>query len=199
MKTLSLIFGLLIATTGNIVSANVQYLTLDAELEDENVIINWITISETANLQFLVERLVSVDEWEIIGSVYGQGNSSTLIYYSFSDENPNSGTAHYRLKQMDFSGTHSYSQVLEVNPYQLWLDNANFYPNPVGDILNISLPGANKNLDIVILNSLGAIIKTDIFNSLYTMQLEMDELPKGYYYIQMNSEGSMVRKRILKM
>lgn len=199
MKTLTLIFGLLIATISNNVCANVQYLSLDAELEDENIVIQWITISETANLQFLVERLIAANEWEIIGSVNGQGNSSTLINYTFIDENPNAGTAHYRLKQMDFSGTHTYSQVLEVNPNQLWLDNANFFPNPVGDFLNISLQGSNKNLEVVILNSLGGIIKTDTFNSPHTMQIEMDELPKGFYYIQMSSEGSMVSKRVLKM
>jgi hypothetical protein len=181
-------------------SAPVQYFTLDAELEDGNVVVQWTTISETANLQFFVERWVDADNWEILGTVNGQGNSSTLIEYSFVDENPAEGTSHYRIKQMDYSGSHSYSQVLEVNPYQLWLDDANFFPNPISDLLNISLKGAeNRNMQVVVMNSIGEIIKTESFSSTYTMQVDLDELPKGYYYVQLSSDEGMISRRILKM
>lgn len=200
MKALSFIFGLFCTAMVASASAPVQYFTLDAELEDGDVVVLWTTISETANLQFIVERWVDADTWEVLGTVNGQGNSSTLVQYSFIDENPITGTSHYRIKQMDYSGSHSYSQVLEVNPHQLWLDNANFFPNPISDLLNISLKGAeNRNMQVIVMNSIGEIVKTESFSSSYTMQVDLDELPKGYYYVQLSSDEGMVSRRILKM
>ena len=36
-------------------------------------------------------------------------------YYSFSDNNPFEGKSYYRLKQIDYDGTFTYSNVVSLN------------------------------------------------------------------------------------
>ena len=47
--------------------------------------------------------------------INGAGNTSTLLNYSTIDDNPYFGISYYRLKQTDFDGQYSYSQIRSVN------------------------------------------------------------------------------------
>ncbi|MDQ3020018.1 MAG: hypothetical protein M3R36_05540 [Bacteroidota bacterium] len=70
-------------------------------------------------------------EWSRIGNVTGNGNSTEIINYSFS-ESVSSGKYKYRLKQIDFNGNFEYFNLfneVEVgipNQYSL----SQNYPNP---------------------------------------------------------------------
>ena len=44
----------------------------------------------------------------------GAGNSTTTRYYSDMDENPVEGYSYYRLKQVDYDGYFSYSEIQTV-------------------------------------------------------------------------------------
>ena len=87
------------------------------------------------------------EEWEQIGFVPGFGTTTERHHYSFIDENVSSGFYQYRLKQIDFDGTFSYSNTVEVEiiaslDYQLYQN----YPNPFNPNTKITweLPVAGK-------------------------------------------------------
>lgn len=176
----------------------VQYLSIDASFDDGNVVVEWVTISENANLQFIVERSPDGSEWNAIGTVSGSNNSTTLVQYQYTDENPFEDVSYYRIRQMDYSGMQSYSQVLAVDPSLLWLDGVNLFPNPASDWLNLSLAGFNKNVEVTIMDSLGAIIKTITWQTPGILQVNVDDLPKGFYHVQCAVGQHIVTKRILK-
>ena len=70
-------------------------------------------------------------DWEIIGFVRGNGTTSETHSYSFVDRNISDGKYSYRLKQIDFDGTFSYSNEVEVDlsqPQTFSLEQN--YPNP---------------------------------------------------------------------
>jgi hypothetical protein len=85
-------------------------------LAQGNVVVNtWKTASEINNDYFNVERSANGQTFESIGTVDCAGNSNQILDYSFVDYSPLSGTSYYRLKQTDFDGTVSYSNLVAVN------------------------------------------------------------------------------------
>ena len=73
--------------------------------------LSWSTASEINNDYFVVEHSTNAVEWKNVASVDGAGNS--FIRNEYSIKLPaGSGENYYRLKQIDFDGTHAYSQII---------------------------------------------------------------------------------------
>ena len=75
----------------------------------------------------------------MIGNVEGAGNSSTAKAYTYLDEKANSPILYYRLRQVDFNGNFTYSEVREVQMNQYFGLSVNIFPNPVANNLNVHL------------------------------------------------------------
>lgn len=118
----------------------IELLTFTAKPNGEIVALNWATATETNNDYFTVERSSDAINFEPVAVVAGAGNSNTMLSYNTSDEQPLSGLSYYRLKQTDFNGDFSYSQIVPVqfktdgfavvrsfvnaaNQIELWLNN----------------------------------------------------------------------------
>jgi hypothetical protein len=71
---------------------------------DNDLKLTWVTVSETNNLGFYVERSNDGVSYETIGFVDGSGTSTEEITYSLMDEALPAGNYSYRLRQVDFNG-----------------------------------------------------------------------------------------------
>ena len=71
--------------------------------------------SETGNDHFEVERSEDGNTFSRIGTVSGAGNSTALRQYQFNDASPLRGISYYRLRQVDFDGGYTFSDVRAVN------------------------------------------------------------------------------------
>lgn len=110
----------------------VSYLFFNAEQIDENIDISWATAAELNCDFFVIERSQDFTEWNSLDSVAGSGTSNADNHYRYTDYNPAQGWNYYRLKQVDFDGSHSYSDV-EAG-YFAGLKSAEIltvFPNPV--------------------------------------------------------------------
>ena len=134
--------------------------------------LNWMTKSETDNLGFEVQRSKDGERFERIGFVRGRGTVNEPQTYTFVDQVQSAGLYYYRLKQIDLSGTFSYSEVLEVTVdpprrFQL-LQN---YPNPFNGetTMRFSVPQnlTGQPLQVVIYNVRG--------QKIYEKTLSVDE------------------------
>ncbi len=92
----------------------IELLSFNAEYDGKNVRLYWATSSETNNDFFTVEKSADGIDFIEAGYVEGAGNSNSVIEYSFTDENPFTLT-YYRLKQTDFDGACTYSQIIGVS------------------------------------------------------------------------------------
>jgi len=91
----------------------------------------WITASEINNRGFIIEKSLDASNWDSIGWVNGSGNSSQLISYSYDDHNVSPNTIYYyRLKQIDFDGNFSYSNIQSGEIASDVVSVSNFLPNP---------------------------------------------------------------------
>jgi hypothetical protein len=103
-----------------------------ATVDDEDIILHWITSEEFNNEGFEIQRrLSSIQDWISIGYVPGHGTTNETHVYSFRDTNLIPDSYKYRLKQINFDGTFSYSQEITVDlAYPLAWKLFQNYPNP---------------------------------------------------------------------
>lgn len=93
----------------------IELLSFSAEAQEQTVKLSWITASELNNNYFTIERTLDGMQFEPIITVNASGNSSTEQHYTAIDHNPFTGTNYYRLKQTDFDGGYTYSDIRAVN------------------------------------------------------------------------------------
>ncbi|SMD34839.1 hypothetical protein SAMN04488029_2202 [Reichenbachiella faecimaris] len=93
----------------------VTLVFLRAKFQNDQVVIEWLTSSETNNNYFSIERSKSGDDWEVIGELAGSGNSNSNRSYMYIDRQPQKGRIYYRIKQTDFDGKFEYFDAVKVN------------------------------------------------------------------------------------
>ncbi|MBK8807548.1 MAG: T9SS type A sorting domain-containing protein [Bacteroidales bacterium] len=80
----------------------------------KEVSLTWETKSELLNDYFTIEQSVDGVTFTQIAMVNGAGTKSTPTNYSFSHDVTASGIYYYRLKQTDYDGTVTYSEIRAV-------------------------------------------------------------------------------------
>ncbi len=93
----------------------------DAAYEQGGVVLYWITSEERNNARFEIEKSIRTHEagaepWSTLMFISGSGTTDTLSTYSYHDKGDLTGISQvlYRLKQVNFDGTSSYSEAVEA-------------------------------------------------------------------------------------
>lgn len=89
------------------------YFEIKSHKDGQAALLEWATATEQDNAGFFIERSTATELiFENIAWVQGKGNSSSTNYYSYTDRQLQAGrTYYYRLKQIDYDGTISYSPI----------------------------------------------------------------------------------------
>ncbi|QIL76038.1 T9SS type A sorting domain-containing protein [Hymenobacter sp. HDW8] len=74
--------------------------------------LKWSTATEVNNDHFLLERSANGITFEKIAQVAGAGNSTMLRNYVYTDASPLATSTYYRLRQVDYDGTSTYSPII---------------------------------------------------------------------------------------
>ena len=177
------------------VSLPIDLLNFRATVLDNNKVnIHWETLSEINNNYFAIERKgESEDEWGVIGKVNGAGNSNTVRNYEFTDESPllrgDKGGWYYCLKQVDFNGSFTYSNIISVK--SKILDHQSpilIYPNPAGKELYCQVsPDEDAVTDIVITDVIGNVLMHKQTKGTHIFKLNIHGLPQGMYFLKAGS------------
>ncbi|MGQ0827453.1 MAG: T9SS type A sorting domain-containing protein [Bacteroidota bacterium] len=183
----------------------VKLLSFTATPHNSSVELNWTTVTEINNDFFTVERSSDGADFENIGIVDGAGNNTSVLDYSLTDDNPYKGSSYYRLKQTDFDGKYTYSDIVAVK-----FDNTNnfifnVYPNPAnaGNNLNLSIEGnVGEEILVVVCDMVGKesfskimVIQTEGKN-VYAID-ESKKLSPGIYIIIATSNQNVYSKKLI--
>ncbi len=146
----------------------VELASFSARVSGNTVALKWLTVSETNNFGFDVERSLDAETFAKIGFVQGHGTTTTEQRYEFIDEDVQAGKRYYRLKQIDVDGAFEYSSTLEVDisaPKSFVL--AQNYPNPFNPAtaIQFSVPVASE-VNITVYDALGRAIR-ELVNETY--------------------------------
>jgi hypothetical protein len=152
-------------------------------------VLEWTTSSEINNDYFEVERSEDAITFYDIARIQGAGNSNAILNYQWTDKTYLKKTSYYRLRQFDFDGQYSYSDIVKI------IDLNNFSilkcsPNPTSDILYLSIE--NRNQVIEIYNSCG--ILQERFSEV-PQNINISSYTNGIYLIKL---GNVMSKFIVQ-
>ena len=123
-----------------------ELTSFGARVSGSSVVLNWQTASEINNQGFEVQRKTKNTSWENLGFVNGVGNTTETQSYTFVDETVTSGSYTYRLKQIDFDGTYSYSNEVEVDMAVSDFHLYQNYPNPFNPSTSVKFSVPSEGL-----------------------------------------------------
>lgn len=80
----------------------------------ERIQLRWLTLSEKNNDRFEIERSDDGRRFEWRNEVKGKGNSNAIHHYTTVDEDNDSPILYYRLRQVDYDGSFSFSNIIAL-------------------------------------------------------------------------------------
>lgn len=182
----------------------VKLLKFNAHLVKNNVEINWSTGEEINNKGFEIERSTNGKIFEKINFVKGAGNSNVVNNYGIIDESAfektNATTLYYRLKQVDFNGTSTFSNTVVLKKDAKTNESIAVYPNPFNDQITCTI---NANTQNKITLSLIDISGKEVANSVVIVEQgvstfdinELGKLTNGVYFLKvlMDNEAKTIK------
>jgi photosystem II stability/assembly factor-like uncharacterized protein len=183
----------------------VELVSFEANVDENEVKLNWNTATEINNSGFQIERREENNiSWTGIGFVPGFGTTTEPRSYSFFDMNLSPGKYEYRLKQIDFDGTFEYLNKIEVDIVSsIEFSLEQNYPNPFNPTTTIeySIPQAGL-VTIQIYDILGREVATLVDEYLpagtYETEFSANGLASGIYFYKLTAVNfSQTRKMLL--
>lgn len=187
----------------------VELTSFTAQVSNRVVTLNWTTATELNNQMFEIERRSEDGQYIMIGYVNGHGTTTELHDYSYIDNNVETGTFFYRLKQIDFGGRYAYSDVVQVDvvaPAKFTLEQN--YPNPFNPSTKITFNLAvDSKVSLKVFDVLGQevtnLVTTNMTAGVYEVNFDAANLNSGVYFYRLNATGvdgtnfTSVKKMIL--
>ncbi|MFT6355206.1 MAG: hypothetical protein ACJAXD_002201, partial [Cryomorphaceae bacterium] len=182
----------------------IELISFTATVKDAFVELNWITATEINNDYFNVERSADGINFNSIGKVDGAGNSSQILDYAVVDDTPLNGISYYRLRQTDYDGKSSYSELEVVEFNSMIGFNFKIYPNPNnGEGFSVKINKSKSfKLFVVMYDMLGkelyskVIITSDSHEDVYAIE-PSQKLKPGVYLVTATSNNETYKKRLI--
>jgi len=92
----------------------VEFLYFHATDKSKSIVLEWATATEMNNDYFSILKSIDGTTWKEINRIKGSGNSSTTLNYEYIDTEPLEGYNYYLLKQTDYNGQFSYSNIIAI-------------------------------------------------------------------------------------
>jgi hypothetical protein len=172
----------------------VELISFAGTVNEKSVELSWITATETNNQGFQIERS-NGSEFESVGFVEGHGTTTEFQNYSYTDRNVPVGSYSYRLKQLDYDGTFTYSNVIEIEvegPKEFALDQN--YPNPFNPSTKIAFRLAvDSKVSLKVFDILGqevaSLVNANLAAGAHNVDFNASLLNSGVYMYRIEATG----------
>ncbi|RPI63401.1 MAG: T9SS C-terminal target domain-containing protein [Ignavibacteriales bacterium] len=185
----------------------VELSSFNAIAQEDNVMLSWITSTETNNMGFDIERreIKSNSSWQKLGFVNGNGTTTEKSSYSYIDKNPFDGKSYYRLKQIDFDGSSKIYNAVEVDfetvkEYSL----SQNYPNPFNPSTEIIYTLAKSgNITLKVYNLLGSEVATLVNGFMesgkHSAKFNAKDFTSGVYFYTIKADHFTSTRKMMLM
>jgi Secretion system C-terminal sorting domain len=182
----------------------VELISFSSRIVNGEILLEWETATELNNQGFEIQRSQDNNIFSTIGFVKGNGTSSKNHSYHFTDKQI-SGKVYFRLKQVDFNGSYTYSDVIEaegVSVSSILLEQN--YPNPFNPATTIKYQLGNDGfVNLKIFNAIGEEVAELVsqFQKAGNHQVNFDgrNLPSGIYVYQLSSGNFIESRKMILM
>jgi hypothetical protein len=178
----------------------ITLVSFTAEKSKDNVVLRWITASEINNDYFVIEKSSNGKDFSQMAIVNGAGNSTENLYYSLTDDRPFTPVSYYRLKQVDYDGTFSYSEIVAVRISGKDFESITLVSDYDNHAIRVTLVGSNKSkAEYRLSDALGNIISSktvQTFDGINEITIDASSLARSVYYFTIRNENEGLTKKI---
>jgi hypothetical protein len=164
-------------------------LSFDVFKNKNKVDLKWTTTNEINTSHFEIERSSNGVQFTKIESV-NSANSAGINNYSSEDIQPLKGINFYRLKQVDIDGSYKYNNINKVL-FENFGDAITIYPNPAKDYIQFDYASKQKTVLVNLFDMQGRLIKTTTLANAIPLKLNIENVAKGKYVVQL-SDGEKI-------
>jgi hypothetical protein len=195
-------FGDLYAMDNDSGRLPIVLISFEAQLRGDDVELKWVTATEESNAIFTIERSANGVDFEPVLFLDGAGDSDQILQYIGVDNAPLSGRSYYRLKQTDFNGLFTYSEVVSVMVQDVVTESLfGLYNNPAsqGETLTIARAKAGiARLEIRDINGRSVLVRDITDTDAANIPFAIDhKLSVGVYLILVTQNGVTDSKRFI--
>jgi hypothetical protein len=186
------------------ITVPVEIVSFTVTTNLNNVIINWMTATEINNHGFEVQRSMDGAIFNTIAFIKGNGTTTISNRYSYTDANLYNGKHFYRLKQIDFDGNSTFSNIIEVDVENIvtGFDLSQNFPNPFNPSTSFKFSfDSNEFATLKIYNSLGEEVAS-LFNKIpeigtvYSTNFDASKLSSGVYIYKLQQGNRIISKKM---
>jgi hypothetical protein len=172
----------------------VELVTFTARAAGDHNLLEWATATEQDNEAFYVERSADGEHFVELGRVDGAGTSRQLTPYRYADAQPLTA-AYYRLRQQDFDGTISYSDIVylereEAGPAL----ELKLFPNPATSYARLI---TTQEGYLRVVHTSGRVIREQRLLA-GTTRLDVSRYPPGVYWLDFTSGSDRRRLKLIR-
>ncbi|MCB0282930.1 MAG: M28 family peptidase [Calditrichaeota bacterium] len=197
-KLSKLTIGLVTELTGLIEdnSLPVTFVNFYSETKNNIIVLRWQTQTELNNAGFEIQRFDNLNKNFIkIAFVDGKGNSNSKQDYTYIDSETKPGRQYnYRLKQIDYDGSYTFSNIISISLSEYDITVLPNYPNPFNSFTTIPIIlSENSKVALKIYDTAGRIAQNNFYflnKGKQKIIVKADKLTSGIYYscIMINNE-----------
>ncbi len=180
----------------------VTFISFEGKIENARALLYWSTASEKQNKGFEIERSITGTSFTGIGFIHGAGDSFERKNYTFTDPTPPQ-QAYYRLKQIDYDGSISYSETIFLRNTGFVANTMSLYPNPTAGNVQIHYEGLSneEKLTLTLVQSNGSIaLQTSGTLQEVNQQLNiaLEATGRGFYIVEAVSIYGTTRCKLIR-
>jgi hypothetical protein len=194
-----------IVTNANI-TLPVRLLSFSGYKNGNKNILQWSTSDEANCKGYEIQRSTDGQNYSRIGFVNTlaiNGNSSTILKYSFEDYNPTLLKQFYRLKQIDIDEKVKMSNIVMISgakPAILALGG--LYPNPAHNTLNVIVNSPqNDRIELVVTELGGKIVRNKLIivgEGSNSIDIDISSLSANGYLVSLKGEKNVNGLKFIK-
>jgi Secretion system C-terminal sorting domain len=167
-------------------------------MDAKTVALNWSTASEENNDYFSIEYSADGLDFIELEKMAGAGTSTATQNYHFMHKEAVEGSNYYRLRQVDFDGTFSFSEIEVV----VLEDRSDIRVQPTLAQQSIEVSINEKlinNGNIKVVNWIGQVVKNETFSAKSDkMTLNISDLKSGHYIVMIKTASGFKSSRFVK-
>jgi Secretion system C-terminal sorting domain/Beta-propeller repeat len=172
----------------------VELISFTGRSVENTTLLNWSTATETNNDYFHLIRSTTGQDFEIIATVNGAGNSTQTINYSYIDKEPFNGINYYQLQQIDFDGETTFSKIIAVKHTTDNMSLVTISPNPANNFIRLNVEDNTTISQIEISNSTGEMV----FRTGPVNLIDISRLANGLYYLSITTDEKRFTGKFIK-
>lgn len=157
----------------------VNFLSFDAAVVGNEVVLHWATGVEVDNKGYVVERSADGKNWTALAALNAATEPALVNNYHYTDRKPLAGKSMYRIKQEDVNGSVQYSNVKAVTMSALV--DVSVHPNPTKQYLSLTGLPAGASVKVIDVNGV-VVYSSQVMST--EMHIDLKNQPTGVYLVQ---------------